>query len=117
QPMLYHAIKKHRTTHELYLQYLLEQNFVTSGEASRIESEFRAKLEEEFALMRGDDFNFSDQPFRGVWEGYYGGPEEKAEQMETAVGGRGLGAVGETQTRVPTGVRPHPNNGPGDQGA
>jgi 2-oxoglutarate dehydrogenase E1 component len=108
QPMLYHAIKKHRTTHELYLQYLLEQNFVTLEEASRIESEFRAKLEEEFALMRGADFNFSDQPLRGVWEGYYGGPEEKAEEIETAVEAKRLAALLEAQARLPAEFRPHP---------
>jgi 2-oxoglutarate dehydrogenase E1 component len=108
QPMLYHAIKKHRTTHELYLQSLLEQNFVTSEEASRIESEFRTQLEEEFALMRGDDFNFSDQPFRGVWEGYYGGPEEKAEEIETAVEAKRLAALLEAQARLPAEFRPHP---------
>jgi 2-oxoglutarate dehydrogenase E1 component len=106
--MLYHTIKKHKTTRELYFQYLREQHYVTSEEASRMESEFRTKLEEEFTLMRGDDFNFSDQPLRGIWAGYYGGPEKKAEEIDAGVEPKRLAALLETQTRLPDEFRPHP---------
>jgi 2-oxoglutarate dehydrogenase E1 component len=108
QPLLYQAIKKHPPVRELYLQELLKQNCLTPEQAKRIETEFRERLDQEFALLRSEDFNSSNQPFRGIWEGYCGGPEKEALKIETAVDHKRLAALLEAQARLPSEFRPHP---------
>ena len=108
QPVVYRTIRKQPTVRELYVRHLLEHNRVTLEEANRLRTEFREKLEKELELARSEDFDFSNKPFRGIWEGYYGGPEKEAEELETGVEQKRLAALLQRQSRVAAAFHPHP---------
>jgi 2-oxoglutarate dehydrogenase E1 component len=85
QPVLYHAIKRHKTVREYYLQQLLGEKCVTHEEAENVRSQYRAMLDRELEAARGETPLDGAAPFRGIWEDYRGGLESEADEPATGV--------------------------------
>ncbi len=108
QPVLYRAIKNHKTVRELYCHDLVRQNRITAEQAQQIAAEYRQMLDRELSRTGGEDFNYSNKPFRGIWQGYSGGPEPYTEEVTTAVEREQLAELLEAQTKLPADFHPHP---------
>ncbi|HEY7167351.1 MAG TPA: 2-oxoglutarate dehydrogenase E1 component, partial [Candidatus Binatia bacterium] len=108
QPLLYHAIKKQKSVKDSYLAKLLHEGRIGREDVRKIEEEYRGRLDQEFALVNSADFVPSNQPFRGIWKAYCGGPESEVPTVETSVDKTRLADLLEAQTKLPAGFHPHP---------
>ncbi|XP_017489692.1 PREDICTED: 2-oxoglutarate dehydrogenase E1 component-like [Rhagoletis zephyria] len=66
QPLMYKLISKHKTPGKLYEEKLIAEKVISSEDASKLRSEFRAKLDKSFA----ESMNFVPKKadwFEGVW--------------------------------------------------
>ena len=107
QPLLYKAIEKRKTVREGYLEHLLALGGITRDEADRLVLSRREALEGELAEARS---GFKPQPLPqgNYWNGYFGGPESKADDPATGVQVGRLGAFLAASAKVPPDFRPHP---------
>jgi 2-oxoglutarate dehydrogenase E1 component len=108
QPLLYRAIEKQLSVRDGYLKRLLSLQGITREEADQIDASCRAKLENEFKIARGQDFQLSNQTLIGPWADFHGGPAKAADDVETGVSREQLAALLESQTQVPPGFHLHP---------
>jgi 2-oxoglutarate dehydrogenase E1 component len=108
QPMMYRRISQHPPAPELYVRQLIERRLTTREEADRITQEFRELLEQELALARSEGSNSETQSYGGIWSGYAGGLEAKAQEITTSVAQRQLIELLETQAQFPANFHPHP---------
>ncbi|HEY7319475.1 MAG TPA: 2-oxoglutarate dehydrogenase E1 component [Candidatus Binatia bacterium] len=108
QPVLYHTIKKQKTVRDLYLQQLVEQGCVAREEAEKRGDRYRGMLEEELKMGRGSNNLDGAAPFRGIWQGFRGGPEREADTPATGVELERLEALLEAQIRLPKDFHAHP---------
>ncbi|MDZ7705315.1 MAG: 2-oxoglutarate dehydrogenase E1 component [Trueperaceae bacterium] len=101
QPQMYEAIRKRKSVREAYLERLLAKSEISKDEADTLADERRAWLEEQLALARRDDFRREYQAFAGIWEGYQGGREEDAKDVDTGISDARVKTLLEAQVRVP----------------
>jgi 2-oxoglutarate dehydrogenase E1 component len=108
QPLLYRTIERQRTVRDGYLKRLQTLHEITREEADQIEARCRAKLEADYKIARGEDFQLSNPTPSGPWSSYFGGPATGTDEVDTGVGGERLGALLESQTHIPPGFHRHP---------
>jgi 2-oxoglutarate dehydrogenase E1 component len=108
QPLMYRAIEKRKSVRDGYLEHLLQLNGVTPEEAERIAVSRREQLEKELSAARSEDRAPLSDELGGIWQGYLGGPEKNAPDVETGVAKERLSSLLESLTRVPEGFHPHP---------
>ncbi|MGM0577051.1 MAG: 2-oxoglutarate dehydrogenase E1 component [Myxococcota bacterium] len=87
QPLMYKEIAQHPPVHEVYGEGLVERGLI---EAEKVEAIFRRKhddLDAELQEVRAGNGVEApvDEPLRGVWDGYTGGPEADAPDVETHI--------------------------------
>ncbi len=107
QPMLYRAIENRKSVREGYCEHLLELGEVTRAEADAIAESRRKSLMDELSVARSENYLRRPEVRSGVWTKYYGGPEHKAEEVDTHVERPRLEHLLDRVTQVPKGFQPH----------
>ncbi len=105
QPLMYARIRAHPRVTEIYAAKLIEEGLLTPADVERMQADFRALLEEEFAA--GDTYrpNRADW-LDGRWSGI-GHAEEGARRGLTGVDLDVLKEVGRKITTIPKSFTPH----------
>lgn len=108
QPQLYQAIGKKPTVREVYTDNLLKLGGITKEEAVEIAQQSRERLETELQEARKPDFLYKpDEPGKGVWSPYRGGPVANSMPVNTAVDKSRLSEMLRKLTSMPEGFHPH----------
>jgi 2-oxoglutarate dehydrogenase E1 component len=105
QPLMYARIREHPRVTEIYAAKLIAEGLLTPAEVERMQSEFRARLEEEFAAADVYRPNRADW-LDGRWSGI-GHAEEGARRGLTGVDPEVLQEVGLKLTHIPKHFTPH----------
>jgi len=105
QPLMYQRIAEHPTVVEIYSNRLVEEGLLSRAEIERMQSNFRAHLEEEFAASESYRPNRADW-LDGKWSGI-GHAEEGARRGVTGVDLDLLKDVGRKITSFPKNFTPH----------
>ncbi len=105
QPLMYKAIKAHKTTLQLYTERLIADGLIPEGEIEDMKASFQAYLNEEFEA--GKEY----RPNKADWlDGRWSGVSKKGDKYQrgkTAVDLKKLKTVGEALTRLPATLKPH----------
>ena len=105
QPLMYKAIKSHPTVIDIYSKRLAEEGVVPLEESQRMQTSFRAHLEEEFATADNFRPNKADW-LDGRWAGM-GFAEDDARRGETGVNIERLQTIGRRITSIPPDFNAH----------
>jgi 2-oxoglutarate dehydrogenase E1 component len=105
QPLMYKAIKGHKTTLQLYTDRLIADGLIPEGEIEDMTAAFQAHLNQEFETSKEFRPNKADW-LDGRWSGL-GRREGQYQRGETGVEVPDLKKVGEALTRLPQGFHPH----------
>ncbi len=105
QPQMYTAIKKQKTTLQLYTERLIRDGLIPEGEIDDIKTKFQAFLADEFEI--GTNY----KPNKADWlDGRWSKMRRKTDDYQrgqTAVDVARLKEVGAALTRLPDGYKPH----------
>ena len=105
QPLMYKAIKGHKTTLQLYTERLIADGLIPEGEIEDMKAAFQAHLNAEFEAGRDYRPNKADW-LDGRWSGM-GRREGRYQRGKTAVEMPKLKTVGDALTRLPDSFVPH----------
>ena len=105
QPLMYKAIKSHPTVIDIYSKRLAEEGVVPLEESQRMQTSFRAHLEEEFATADNFRPNKADW-LDGRWAGM-GFADDDARRGETGVNLERLQTIGRRITSIPPDFNAH----------
>ncbi|MSU89586.1 2-oxoglutarate dehydrogenase E1 component [Rhodobacteraceae bacterium 2CG4] len=105
QPLMYKAIKTHKTTLQLYTERLIRDGLIPEGEIDDMKAAFQAHLNEEFETGKEYKPNKADW-LDGRWS-HLDKQGEKYQRGKTAVKLSRLKEVGAALTRLPEGFKPH----------
>ncbi len=105
QPLMYKAIKGHKTTLQIYTDRLVADGLIPEGEIEDMKAAFQAHLNAEFEAGREYRPNKADW-LDGRWSGL-GKREGRYQRGKTACESAKLKKVGEALTRLPDGFQPH----------
>jgi 2-oxoglutarate dehydrogenase E1 component len=108
QPVLYRAIARRKSVREGYLDHLLALGGVTREDADAIATRRRELLEKELSESKSERPSPLQEPLKGIWSKFKGGPEPSEENAETGVERAKLVEILERQSRVPADFHPHP---------
>jgi 2-oxoglutarate dehydrogenase E1 component len=105
QPLMYTAIKSHKTTLQLYTERLIADGLIPEGEIEDMKTAFQAHLNTEFEV--GKDY----RPNKADWlDGRWSGlskHEGRYQRGKTAVDIARLRKIGGALCRLPDSFRPH----------
>ena len=105
QPLMYKAIKGHKTTLQIYTERLIRDGLIPEGEIEDMKTAFQAHLNAEFEA--GKDFRPNKADWLdGRWSGL-GQQDGKYDRGQTAVEMDRLKKVGAALTRLPEGFEAH----------
>ncbi|HSK39303.1 MAG TPA: 2-oxoglutarate dehydrogenase E1 component, partial [Arenibaculum sp.] len=105
QPLMYTAIKSHKTTLQLYTERLIADGLNPEGEIEDMKTAFQAHLNSEFEAGKEFRPNKADW-LDGRWSGL-GKNEGRYQRGKTGVELSRLKRIGEALTRMPETFRPH----------
>ena len=105
QPLMYKAIKKKKTTLQLYSERLVGDGLIAEGEVDESRAEFQNYLSEEFEAGKTYKPNKADW-LDGRWSGFETS-EGEYQRGQTAVKMDLLREVGTALTTLPEGFNPH----------
>jgi 2-oxoglutarate dehydrogenase E1 component len=105
QPLMYQRIAQHPSVVRVYSQRLIDEGLLTRAEVDRMQADFRAYLEQEFAASDAYRPNRADW-LDGKWSGI-GHAEEGARRGVTGVDLDVLKEVGRKITSFPKTFTPH----------
>ncbi|MDN2565693.1 2-oxoglutarate dehydrogenase E1 component [Aquibium sp. A9E412] len=107
QPIMYRAIRSHRTTVQTYGEKLTSETLVGQDELDRMKADWRGRLEEEFeagGTYRPNKADWLD----GVWSGLRKADNQDEQRRgKTAVPVKTLKEIGRKLTEVPEGFEAH----------
>ena len=106
QPLMYKAIKGHKTTLQLYTERLISDGLIPEGEIEDMKAGFQAFLNEEFEAGKDYRPNKADW-LDGRWSGLGREQQGKYQRGKTAVDMAKLKQVGDALTRLPEGYQAH----------
>ena len=107
QPLMYKAIKGHKTTLQLYTERLVADGLIPEGEIEDMKAAFQAHLNAEFEAGKEYRPNKADW-LDGRWSGM-GRREGRYQRGKTAVEMARLKKVGDALTRAPRQLRGAPH--------
>ncbi|MBM4363406.1 MAG: 2-oxoglutarate dehydrogenase E1 component, partial [Deltaproteobacteria bacterium] len=110
QPVLYKAIAKRVSVRDGYLEHLLAMGGITREEADAIAVDRRAHLEQELTVARQKDYKKVVDWLGGYWQGYTGGPESAADEVDTAIDRDTAGGLLRKLCELPAGFTAHPKS-------
>ncbi len=105
QPLMYRAIRNHKSAVEIYGQRLVEEGVVTAQDVEGLKTQFRAHLDEELRASDGYKPNKADW-LDGRWS-KMGFAEDEARRGETGVAIDALKDVGRRITTIPQDFNAH----------
>ncbi|WP_112321901.1 2-oxoglutarate dehydrogenase E1 component [Oceanibium sediminis] len=105
QPLMYKAIKKQKTSLQIYTERLIRDGLIPEGEIEDMKAAFQAHLNEEFEAGKDYRPNKADW-LDGRWS-HLDKEGEKYQRGKTAVPLKTLKEVGAALTRLPEGYKPH----------
>jgi len=107
QPLMYRAIAEHKSTSQIYAERLINEGTLSREQADQMVSDFKARLEQEFALA--DSFKLDKADWlEGKWEGLsILQEEEEFHNQATAVPIDQLQQIGAALIRQPEDVTLH----------
>ncbi|MEO0819006.1 MAG: 2-oxoglutarate dehydrogenase E1 component [Pseudomonadota bacterium] len=105
QPLMYTAIKKQKSTLQLYTERLVADGLIDEGEVEDAKAKFQSYLADEFEAGKDYKPNKADW-LDGRWQGL-GPGEGEYQRGQTAVQHEILRRVGQSLTRLPEGFKPH----------
>jgi len=105
QPLMYKAIKKQKTTLQLYSERLVQDGLIAEGDVEGHKAEFQALLSEEFEAGKDYRPNKADW-LDGRWSGM-GKSEGEYQRGQTAAPFELLKEVGGALSRLPDDFHPH----------
>ena len=109
QPFMYSKINKRKPVRENYLDQLLKLGGVTREDADRIGQRRTELLEKDLTAARSEHFVHDKQwMLEGKWSGFYGGPENEADEAVTCVDKETLEGFLKKLTQVPDDFKLHP---------
>ena len=85
QPEMYKVIDSRPTIRDSFLKRMLKMKEITEAEADEIANVRRKELQEEFDSAKVKKFTSDAQVGGGYWAGYYGGPEQEDDNVDTGV--------------------------------
>ncbi len=104
-PLMYKAIKTHKTTLQIYTERLVKDGLIPEGEIEDMKAAFQARLNSEFEV--GKDY----KPNKADWlDGRWSGVEREGTEYtpgDTAVAPETLAEIGRGLTAVPDGFDLH----------
>jgi 2-oxoglutarate dehydrogenase E1 component len=107
QPLMYRAIRAHKTVVQLYGDRLIAEGLITQDELDRMRAEWRARLEEEFEAGQTYKPNKADW-LDGVWSGLRAADhQDELRRGKTAVPVKTLKEIGKKLTEVPAEFEAH----------
>jgi 2-oxoglutarate dehydrogenase E1 component len=108
QPQLYATIEQRKSVRDDYLEHLLKLGGMTRAEADAIAFEQQQRLEAQLTEARGAFRSLPPSSLKGIWKGYYGGPEPKDDDPPTGVPLDRLSDLLERLTQLPRDFTLHP---------
>ncbi|MCL5777024.1 2-oxoglutarate dehydrogenase E1 component [Limibaculum sp. FT325] len=105
QPLMYKAIRKQKTTLQLYTERLVEDGLIDADEVEQAKAAFQSFLNDEFEAAKDYKPNKADW-LDGRWSGLSKSGEEY-QRGQTAVPMETLRRVGAALTRLPAEFKPH----------
>jgi len=114
QPTMYKVIAKHPTVLTQYGERLVSEGVLTADEFKKRQTEFRARLQEAYDLMKsGDTKNekFKDKypkVYDGVFHPVTGDEQAMEKPVDTALPLKTLSEIGKKITATPNGFNVHP---------
>ncbi len=108
QPLLYKAIKKHKSVRESYLDHLLSLGEVTRDHADEIAEERREHLEQELSVARSEELHPVCELPKGIWSGYAGGSHKGVKEVDTGISSKKIENLLTKISMVKEGFHLHP---------
>ncbi len=106
QPLMYKAIRSHKTTFELYGERLVGEGVITPEEVEQIKADWRSHLETEFEA--GQDYRPNKADWLdGAWKNIKLAEADGPRRGVTGVDVEKLRTLGEKMTSVPQGFNVH----------
>ncbi len=106
QPLMYKAIRAHKTTLTIYSQKLIDEGLISLEEFDKMKADWRANLEIEFAA--GDDYKPSKTDWLdGRWKNLKRAEKDGARRGETGVDEKKLKDIGQSITTAPADFNLH----------
>jgi 2-oxoglutarate dehydrogenase E1 component len=114
QPAMYKVIGKHPTVLTQYGEKLVAEGVLTADELKKRQTDFRARLQEAFDLLKsGDTKNekFKDKypkDFDAIFHPAHGSEQDMEKSVKTGVSAKKIGEIGKKIVAVPAGFNVHP---------
>jgi 2-oxoglutarate dehydrogenase E1 component len=105
QPLMYHAIKDHPTTLELYASKLVKESTLAASDVKQMMEGFSARLDQEFEASKTHTPSHADW-FENRWAGFEVAPVGDR-RGETGVERQALLDVGKALSTIPDGFNAH----------
>ncbi|MFC5384869.1 2-oxoglutarate dehydrogenase E1 component [Aquamicrobium segne] len=107
QPIMYRAIRTHKTTLQLYGERLISEGLITQDEIDAMKAQWREHLEKEFEAGQSYKPNKADW-LDGVWSGLrVADHQDELRRGKTAVPAKTLKEMGKKLTEVPKDFEVH----------
>jgi 2-oxoglutarate dehydrogenase E1 component len=106
-PVMYRSIRSRDTVYERYRDSLLNLRGVSREEADDIASKRSRLLEDELTHARTKGFKFLKDTGGGMWKGFFGGPYDDVDTVDTSVSSEELQRVVEALNTPPDDFSPH----------
>ena len=107
QPLMYAAIKTHKSLTNIYSQRLVNEGLLTPESAKGMEDEFIQFLEDEFEASKSYKVNKADW-FEGKWAGFgRAADDQELRRAQTGVSNTSLKELGDILTNAPESFNMH----------
>jgi 2-oxoglutarate dehydrogenase E1 component len=107
QPVMYRAIRSHKTTVQIYADKLIAEGHLTADEFEKMKADWRAHLESEWEVGQSYKPNKADW-LDGAWSGLRTADNQDEQRRgKTAMPLKTLKEVGKKLTEVPDGFEAH----------
>ncbi len=107
QPMMYRAIRTHRTTVQLYGEKLIAEGLLSEADVDRMRADWRERLENEFEAGQAYKPNKADW-LDGAWSGLRTADNQDEQRRgKTSVPMKALKEIGRKLTEVPADFEVH----------
>jgi len=102
QPLLYKLIARHKNPRDIYSEKLITAGIVDAAYVTKIENEYKAKLDENLQASRKKDLTIIKPFLQDAWEGFVQvSDDEMLKKVDTTFDKKKLDAILETISTLP----------------